>query len=92
MTGVRLAPCHDEFRGSRSDYVRQVCNRHYFTLMEDNAKPYRDNLIDEFLEKEGIRYKDGQSALRTSSLLEYAWDVLGRTTETRNLISESSKA
>ncbi|GFY24252.1 uncharacterized protein TNCV_1013011 [Trichonephila clavipes] len=23
MTGVRLAPCHDEFRGPRSDYVRQ---------------------------------------------------------------------
>ncbi|GFU24470.1 uncharacterized protein TNCV_2264331 [Trichonephila clavipes] len=23
-TGVLLAPCHDEFRGSRSDYVRQV--------------------------------------------------------------------
>ncbi|GFU75863.1 hypothetical protein TNCV_1653211 [Trichonephila clavipes] len=23
-TGVRLAPCHDEFRGPRSDYVRQV--------------------------------------------------------------------
>ncbi|GFU59667.1 hypothetical protein TNCV_3186351 [Trichonephila clavipes] len=24
MTGVPLAPCHDEFRGPRSDYVRQV--------------------------------------------------------------------
>ncbi|GFX82632.1 hypothetical protein TNCV_1193071 [Trichonephila clavipes] len=23
-TGVNLAPCHDEFRGPRSDYVRQV--------------------------------------------------------------------
>ncbi|GFT97943.1 hypothetical protein TNCV_2168341 [Trichonephila clavipes] len=23
-TGVLLAPCHDEFRGPRSDYVRQV--------------------------------------------------------------------
>ncbi|GFU72309.1 hypothetical protein TNCV_1136381 [Trichonephila clavipes] len=23
-TGVHLAPCHDEFRGSRSEYVRQV--------------------------------------------------------------------
>ncbi|GFV58570.1 hypothetical protein TNCV_2897471 [Trichonephila clavipes] len=23
-TGVHLAPCHDEFRGPRSDYVRQV--------------------------------------------------------------------
>ncbi|GFV22679.1 hypothetical protein TNCV_2078691 [Trichonephila clavipes] len=22
--GVLLAPCHDEFRGSRSDYVRQM--------------------------------------------------------------------
>ncbi|GFW88028.1 uncharacterized protein TNCV_217001 [Trichonephila clavipes] len=24
MTVVLLAPCHDEFRGSRSDYVKQV--------------------------------------------------------------------
>ncbi|GFX00239.1 hypothetical protein TNCV_297281 [Trichonephila clavipes] len=24
MTGVLLAPCHDEFRGPRSDFVRQV--------------------------------------------------------------------
>ncbi|GFY00801.1 hypothetical protein TNCV_2141931 [Trichonephila clavipes] len=24
MTGVPLAPCHDEFRGPRSDYVRQI--------------------------------------------------------------------
>ncbi|GFY06192.1 hypothetical protein TNCV_3108711 [Trichonephila clavipes] len=23
MAGVHLAPCHDEFRGPRSDYVRQ---------------------------------------------------------------------
>ncbi|GFW67715.1 hypothetical protein TNCV_3445871 [Trichonephila clavipes] len=23
-TGVLLAPCHDDFRGPRSDYVRQV--------------------------------------------------------------------
>ncbi|GFY18590.1 hypothetical protein TNCV_2398151 [Trichonephila clavipes] len=23
-TGVPLAPCHDEFRGPRSDYVRQM--------------------------------------------------------------------
>ncbi|GFX92730.1 uncharacterized protein TNCV_3180341 [Trichonephila clavipes] len=23
-TGVLLAPCHDEFRGPRSDYVREV--------------------------------------------------------------------
>ncbi|GFW35453.1 hypothetical protein TNCV_3070811 [Trichonephila clavipes] len=25
-TGVLLAPCHDEFHGSRSDYVRQWFN------------------------------------------------------------------
>ncbi|GFU96738.1 hypothetical protein TNCV_839631 [Trichonephila clavipes] len=24
QNGVLLAPCHDEFRGPRSDYVRQV--------------------------------------------------------------------
>ncbi|GFV42308.1 hypothetical protein TNCV_3165391 [Trichonephila clavipes] len=24
MTGVLLAPCHDEFRGPQSDYVRQI--------------------------------------------------------------------
>ncbi|GFW04854.1 uncharacterized protein TNCV_4880891 [Trichonephila clavipes] len=32
MTGVLLAPCHDEFRGSRSDYVRQVRNKHNFII------------------------------------------------------------
>ncbi|GFV72805.1 hypothetical protein TNCV_2713971 [Trichonephila clavipes] len=24
MTGIHLAPCHDEFRSPRSEYVRQV--------------------------------------------------------------------
>ncbi|GFU29698.1 hypothetical protein TNCV_4745341 [Trichonephila clavipes] len=29
-TSVLLAPCHDEFRGPRSDYVRQRCEAHFW--------------------------------------------------------------
>ncbi|GFV65322.1 transposable element Tc3 transposase [Trichonephila clavipes] len=36
-TGVPLAPCHDEFRGPRSDYVRQLCNA--FAVWSFSKKP-----------------------------------------------------
>ncbi|GFY27524.1 uncharacterized protein TNCV_2071441 [Trichonephila clavipes] len=34
-TGILLAPCYDEFRGPRSDYVRQVASATITTLLTD---------------------------------------------------------
>ncbi|GFX20904.1 uncharacterized protein TNCV_79591 [Trichonephila clavipes] len=39
-TGVPLAPCHDEFRGPRSDYVRQLALE--TTTMNDELKLSRN--------------------------------------------------
>ncbi|GFU20231.1 hypothetical protein TNCV_1788211 [Trichonephila clavipes] len=42
-TGVLLAPCHDEFRGPRSHYVRQVALE---AATQQTLKPSSLNTVD----------------------------------------------
>ena len=54
-----------------------------FNLMDNNARPHRALLVDEFLESEDIRDMYWLSSLQTS-ILEHVWDALGRAIESRN--------
>ncbi|GFV65871.1 hypothetical protein TNCV_1828411 [Trichonephila clavipes] len=63
-TGVHLAPCHDEFRGPRSDYVRQE---------ESTALPKKKGMhtkeeISDSAETQVISYTDGSSDFDSDKL------------------------
>ena len=53
-------------------------------LMDDNARPHRAHLVDEFLESEDILRMDWPARSRDLNPIEHAWDALGRAIATRN--------
>ncbi|GBM57215.1 Glutathione S-transferase 1, isoform C [Araneus ventricosus] len=55
-----------------------------FILMDDNARPHRALLVDEFLESEDIRRMDSPARSPDLNPIELIWDALGRTIATRN--------
>ncbi|GBL87031.1 Transposable element Tcb2 transposase [Araneus ventricosus] len=55
-----------------------------FILMDDNARPHRALLVDEFLESEDIRRMDWPARSQDLNPIEHVWDVLGRAIATRN--------
>ncbi|GBM62216.1 Transposable element Tcb2 transposase [Araneus ventricosus] len=55
-----------------------------FILMDDNARPHRALLVDEFLESEDIRQMDWLDGSKDLNPIEHGWDVLGRAIATRN--------
>ncbi|KFM59627.1 Transposable element Tcb2 transposase, partial [Stegodyphus mimosarum] len=80
MTGVR---CRDE--------VLEPCVHLFqdpvgpeFILQDDNARPHRVLLVDEFLESEDIRRMDWTARSPDLNPLEHVWDALGRATATRS--------
>ncbi|GBO02153.1 hypothetical protein AVEN_203621-1 [Araneus ventricosus] len=80
VTGVRyrdeiLEPYVRLFRGA----VGPV-----FILMDDNARPHRALLVDEFLESGDIRRMDWPARSPDLNPIEHVWDVLGRAIATRN--------
>ncbi|GBM29736.1 Transposable element Tcb2 transposase [Araneus ventricosus] len=55
-----------------------------FILMDNNARPHRALLIDEFLESENIRRMDWQARSPDLNPIEHVWNALGRAIATRN--------
>ncbi|GBO25667.1 Transposable element Tcb2 transposase [Araneus ventricosus] len=55
-----------------------------FILMDDNARPHRALLVDEFLESEDIRRMDWPDRSPDLNPIEHVWDALGRAIATRN--------
>ncbi|GBM10610.1 Transposable element Tc1 transposase [Araneus ventricosus] len=55
-----------------------------FILMDDNARPHRALLVDEFLESEHIRRMDLPARSPDLNPIEHVWDALGREIATRN--------
>ncbi|GBN20743.1 Transposable element Tcb2 transposase [Araneus ventricosus] len=55
-----------------------------FILMDDNARPHRALLVDEFLESEDIRKMDWPARSPHRNPIEHVWDALGRAIATRN--------
>lgn len=55
-----------------------------FLLMDDNARPHRALLVDEFLENEDIRRIDWPARSPDLNPIEHVWDALGRSIAARN--------
>ncbi|GBN69149.1 hypothetical protein AVEN_128502-1 [Araneus ventricosus] len=53
-------------------------------LMDDNARPHRALLVDEFLESEDIRRMYWLARSPDLNSIEHVWDALGRAIGTRN--------
>ncbi|GBM82052.1 hypothetical protein AVEN_224072-1 [Araneus ventricosus] len=62
-----------------------------FILMDDNARPHRALLVDEFLESEDIRRMDWPARSPDLNPIEHVWDALRRVIATRNPLREPSK-
>ncbi|GFX49011.1 transposable element Tcb2 transposase [Trichonephila clavipes] len=62
---------------------RVVCGFE-FILKDDNARPHRALLVDEFLEGENIRRRDWPARSPHFNPIEHVWDALRRVIATRS--------
>ncbi|GFX48083.1 transposable element Tcb2 transposase [Trichonephila clavipes] len=49
-----------------------------FILMDDNCRPHRANLVEDFLFEEGIVRMEWSACSPDMNLIEHVWDALGR--------------
>ncbi|KFM63362.1 Histone-lysine N-methyltransferase SETMAR, partial [Stegodyphus mimosarum] len=56
---------------------------HTFVLMDDNARPHRADIVDDYLESEGIARITGPAYLSDLNPIENLWDALGRAASSR---------
>ncbi|GFX58885.1 transposable element Tcb2 transposase [Trichonephila clavipes] len=50
----------------------------YFILMDDNCRPHRVNLVEDFLFEEGIVRMEWPAYSPDMNPIEHVWDALGR--------------
>lgn len=57
-----------------------------FLFMDDNARPHRAHIVDDFLEEEDIRRMNWPAKSPDLNPIEHVWDGLGRAIARRNLL------
>ncbi|GFU51760.1 transposable element Tcb1 transposase [Trichonephila clavipes] len=62
-----------------------------FILMDDNCRPHRANLVEDFLFEEGIIQMEWPACSPDMNPIEYVWDALGRRVAGRNHPHKLSK-
>ncbi|GBL83507.1 hypothetical protein AVEN_53740-1 [Araneus ventricosus] len=87
VTGVR---CKDEILEPYVRLFRGAVGPE-FILMDDNARPHRALLVNEFLESEDIRRMDWPARFPEHNPIEQVGDALGRAIATRNPLREPSR-
>ncbi|GFY28090.1 transposable element Tc3 transposase [Trichonephila clavipes] len=49
-----------------------------FLFMDDNARPHRENIVDECLQSEDITHMDWPAYSPDSNPIKHGWDMIGR--------------
>ncbi|GFV58446.1 transposable element Tcb2 transposase [Trichonephila clavipes] len=62
-----------------------------FILMDDNFRPHRANLVEDFLFEEGIVRMEWPACSPDMNPIEHVWDALGRRVAGRNQLHKLSK-
>ncbi|GFW91151.1 DDE_3 domain-containing protein [Trichonephila clavipes] len=69
---------------------RRACEAN-FIFMDDDARPHRVQLMDEYLQLEDIQWLEWPAMFPDLNPIENAWDVLGRSFEASRAASVSSR-
>ncbi|GFV64823.1 uncharacterized protein TNCV_809201 [Trichonephila clavipes] len=76
--------------GSDSIEIGEACDPEFF-LMDDNTRPHRALLVDEFPESKDIRRLDWPVRYPDLNPIEHVWDALRKATATRNSSPRTSQ-
>jgi transposase len=60
-----------------------------FIMMDDNARPHRAGIVNEYLQQETIEHMDWPAKSPDLNRIEHAWDILQRRISNRQKTSQT---